>query len=307
MNIKKLVLFVLGLGFGFNSIAQTDVRITIDHSFNGSSASADQVYIIQESAFEYDRIQYYLSGFTIIHDGGQVTTIDDLVILVDSDHGNTYELGSLPVSNIENITFSVGVPEHLNHLDPSIYELNHPLAHQNPSMHWGWTSGYRFLCVDATSGLDMVQIHALGDAHYYSQSHVVNSQTDSEGVFVEFTADYGQIFDGLNVIGGLFEHSETSDPIIKALENMQNIVFYPTVTGIDESIEEAFTMYPNPASSDIRISGAKNGDLVTVYDLGGRLVLSHILNSSIDVSSLEEGVYIVSIDGCSSSRLVVTK
>ena len=139
MNIKKLVLFVLGLGFGLNSIAQTDVRITIDHSFNGSSASADQVYIIQESAFEYDRIQYYLSGFTIIHDGGQVTTIDDLVILVDSDHGNTYELGSLPVSNIENITFSVGVPEHLNHLDPSTYELNHPLAHQNPSMHWGWT------------------------------------------------------------------------------------------------------------------------------------------------------------------------
>lgn len=62
--------------------------------------------------------------------------------------------GRVPAGDYRGIAFSNGVPEALNHADPS--QLPPPL--QAGSMSWGWLSGYRFLMAEvAGSG-------AVGDA-----------------------------------------------------------------------------------------------------------------------------------------------
>ncbi|MDG1148649.1 MAG: hypothetical protein P8N52_10125, partial [Crocinitomicaceae bacterium] len=53
------------------------------------------------------------------------------------------------------------------------YPAGHPLSFQTPSMHWGWTSGYKFLLCDGKGDSNgdntpntIFQLHDLGDANY---------------------------------------------------------------------------------------------------------------------------------------------
>lgn len=72
------------------------------------------------------------------------------------------------VNKVEAITFSVGVEQAYNHLDPASFPPDDPLAPQNPEMHWGWVSGYRFAAVEGEAGPNLDQhfeIHSIGDAN----------------------------------------------------------------------------------------------------------------------------------------------
>ena len=76
-------------------------------------------------------------------------------------NGNAF-LGSHDITTLESVRFGVGRSEH-NHLDPSAYPGDHPLAPQLPSMHWGWASRYfhRFGMEGwAGEGFLKLQIHA---------------------------------------------------------------------------------------------------------------------------------------------------
>tara|TARA_Y100000746_G_scaffold165398_1_gene142755 strand:- start:719 stop:1642 length:924 start_codon:yes stop_codon:yes gene_type:complete len=307
MKLRSLIIAGL-ISISFPALAQTEVNLNINHMFNGSNAMQGEVYQVQGADFYYERIQYYMSDFVLIHDGGTETSLGDLVLLIDSDHGSIYDLGSHDIEEIEQIKFSVGVPQNLNHLDPSSYELSHPLAHQNPSMHWGWTSGYRFLCLDAYSGSDIVQIHALGDANFFSQTHqaIITSDDDAQTILLD--ANYDLILSEINVINGLYEHSETSESIVSALENMQNLVFSPGVVEVKDPIDVAFEIYPNPAKDLFMLRGSSKNPVVQIFDINGRLVLSVVAsNNLVNVDYLTNGVYTVLIEYSKAVKLVVSK
>ena len=221
--------------------AQTTIRLNINHLFNEEVIQQGGVYSTGPGGVDLrvDRLQYYLSEFTIVHDGGQETHIDEMWLLVDAFHGNNHFLGLLNVQEVEQIIFSVGVELDYNHEDPSLYKQAHPLAHQNPSMHWGWTSGYRFLCVEGDAGnslSDMVQLHSLGDANYFQQTLEANCSYENDEIIIHLDARYDQIFNDISIAGGLFEHSETSAAALGSLENMRDLVFSPAVVGVDEFI-----------------------------------------------------------------------
>lgn len=308
MKLKSLLLAGL-IALVAPALAQTDVVLHLNQMFNGTTATQGEIYQVQGSDFYYDRIQYYMSDFVLIHDGGEELSLGDLVFLVDSDHGTSYNLGNHNVVEVEQIRFSIGVNPELNHLDPSTYELSHPLAHQNPSMHWGWTSGYRFLCLDGYSGSDMVQIHALGDANFLSQTHEANTYSNGSVVSIFLDADYDEILTDLNIIGGVYEHSETSDPILAALDNMQNLVFSPGVVAVEEPSIAEVDVYPNPTSDSFRMRGVPPNTVVRIFDLNGRLVQSSTIGELgyVGVSSLSEGIYSVSVENAKCVRLVVSK
>tara|TARA_Y100000589_G_scaffold327275_1_gene368774 strand:+ start:1229 stop:2155 length:927 start_codon:yes stop_codon:yes gene_type:complete len=308
MKLKSL-LFAGLITLSAPIISQNTVTLHLNHMFNGIVSLQGELYQIQGEDFYYDRIQYYLSDFVLIHDGGVETSLGDLVFLVDSDHGDTYNLGyHESITEIEQIRFSIGVPQNLNHLDPSTYELSHPLAHQNPSMHWGWTAGYRFLCLDAYSGNEIVQIHALGDANFYSQTQEVNSMSDSGIIDIVLDANYEKILTGINVTSGVYEHSETSSTIVAALENMQNLVFTPSVIAVNDPVSDSFAIYPNPTSDIFIVSGVQVNSVAQIFDMKGRLVQSIVVSNScyVDVSLLNAGVYSILIEGYKAQKLVVS-
>ena len=82
--------------------------------------------------------------------------------------------------------------------------------------------------------------------------------------------------------------------------------------GIDNSTEDNFSIYPNPANENIMIVNAQNSD-ITLYDLYGKAVLNsnNISNNfSLNVSELPAGTYILRIingDKISSKKISVIK
>ena len=187
------------------SYSQQNVFITLSPKV----ASADLVIGTDVSnlngvVFNLDYFDYYLSGLHIIHDGGQDLDLSDTVFLVEPTNFVLY-LGYLNVTNIEQINFSVGVPNSLNTqsgseaIDISSYPIGHPLSFQDPSMHWGWTSGYTHMIIggQADSNTDgipdaLFQLHNLGDNNYLPfQLPVIQTQSSINkiDVFVNCNVD----------------------------------------------------------------------------------------------------------------------
>ena len=56
------------------------------------------------------------------------------------------------------------------------------------------------------------------------------------------------------------------------------------------------TIYPNPADDHITISGIRDVISISIYNVNGQKVFAaDRLNSSIDISQFEQGLYLVSI------------
>lgn len=66
--------------------------------------------------------------------------------------------------------------------------------------------------------------------------------------------------------------------------------------GVEENpVEEQITVYPNPASTEIHISGMDNGQAITLYDMMGRRVLEKSFSTDLSVAGLRSGVYLLQI------------
>ena len=80
-------------------------------------------------------------------------------------------------------------------------------------------------------------------------------------------------------------------------ESEQSNVIYFVYTGIEE-LSHTVSIYPNPASGILNISGLNGKDTsVEVFDSKGNGVLSisHFGSGKIDISNLERGIYIIKI------------
>lgn len=67
------------------------------------------------------------------------------------------------------------------------------------------------------------------------------------------------------------------------------------ITAVEETIIEPFTMYPNPAETNLYIKNAENFKKVTIINLAGKVCIEESFNpqQSIDISALPKGVYSV--------------
>lgn len=67
----------------------------------------------------------------------------------------------------------------------------------------------------------------------------------------------------------------------------------------------SFKIYPNPVSAILHIEGVEIGSAIELIDIMGRkCAMAELLNSSMDVSGLVPGVYIVRVNGVVSGRVV---
>jgi hypothetical protein len=69
-----------------------------------------------------------------------------------------------------------------------------------------------------------------------------------------------------------------------------------------EVVTKAFSIYPNPASTDIKITSEMSGQAeINIFDMTGRCVknfrVSDISDATINVSDINKGVYFINING----------
>jgi hypothetical protein len=250
-------------------------------------------------------LEYYLSEIKITHDGGQVTPVDSMWLLVRPVKDSLYNLGSFPgIQNVEAIQFSIGVDSTHNHLDPASWPSNHPLAPQNPEMQWGWSAGYRFAVIEGYAGTNLAknfQIHALGDANYKTVSLNTIAENTGTGKTIHVNANYANMINGINVSAGLVVHASTG-VAITLLNNMRDIVFTSTATAVvDPAFTGSFQVSPNPAASGtpnaIMELPAGHDYAVTLTDLTGRVLFQQAVpasNRALAITqNLKAGLYLV--------------
>ncbi len=266
-----------------SAFAQTPVELHITHKLNGGDFTYNQASKNDlGNDFNVSRIEYYISKISIKHDGGTVTKVPDHYILVDGSANVTDALGSLNITNVESVSFYIGVDTPINHADPSLQPAGHPLAPKSPSMHWGWASGYRFVAMEGQSGSNLGQnfeIHALGDDYYYQATVNVAGVNKGGKIIIPVNADYAAAIKGIDISSGMVAHGSGPDEV-KLLENFRDYVFsagFPvSVSSVNAAAAEV-QVYPNPSySGNISVSfGTLPGAAqICVYDVLGRIVAS---------------------------------
>lgn len=319
MNIRVLlinILFCTGLFLSGNAIAQTPIELHITHKLAGKQFTLDTV--AQNNLgndFTITRLQYYISKISIKHDGGLVTKLPNHYVFVDAEQNVVDELGSLDITNVESISFSIGVDSVRNHADPSLYPSTHPLALRSPAMHWGWVSGYRFVAIEGMAGAGLSKawgIHALGDQNYFETTVTVSGVTGAGRIVIPIQAEYTEAVKNIMVSTGLTLHGEDAEAVT-LLTNFQTSVFSAGIPVGVNKVNQAdvnVDVYPNPSVNNTVSVSFKNipgKATVNVYDIQGRLVTSSAKAQNEKAVSLHisnSGIYTVKVQPENGNAIV---
>lgn len=311
---KMLYILVIALFSSISAIAQTNVKLDINH-LQGSQNLA----ILQPSttgggeSYNATRLEYYMAEFKLEHDGGSITEIDSFWVLVNGFIPSIIDLGQYNITNLEAIHFSIGVEQPVNHQDPSKWPNGHPLSPKSPSMHWGWAAGYRFFAMEGKCGSSLpytYEFHCLGDNYYYQQRIETAGSDDNGDLLVTLNADYDKVWESITLGTGLIEHGEF--PLnIQFLQNVRDFVFtseegnrnsLSPVVGIEEAtLQNVIEVYPNPSSVGkvfVKSTEDLSGSVLRVNDLSGRLITEEFINEFRGVTELEiptNGFYLLQI------------
>ncbi len=315
MNKFHALTLCTALFLGLHVGAQNTINLSIEHYLQDAPLAFNQASQTHEARdFDVTRLQYYISEISMEDNGGNTYGFDSLWVLVDASHPTNIDLGSGSMDSIVSVTFHIGVDSAHNHLDPSSWPNDHPLAHKTPSMHWGWANGYRFVAMEGNCGDDMNQayeLHGLGDENYYSITISTKAGAENGIIDVPIYANYAEILRGLDISNGLISHG----PIYEAqtsVENMRDYVFGPEVPESTVSSEpndtslavagvadaSSFVLYPNPSSSNrVHITGNSLASYtVQITDLRGSILGEFALlagANELDLTDLKAGSYCI--------------
>ncbi len=286
----------------YTASAQTQVRLHIHHQLD------NEVFQLNKGAkndlgdsLSVSRIQYYLSGFRLIHDGGQTLNLSDVYALVDGSTGTSIDLGSLQnVTTVDSIYFCVGVEAPTNNADPGQYPPTHPLAPKSPSMHWGWASGYRFVALEGKAGNTLTtayEIHSLGNQNYFRTGLSIDETQSNNVLNIHIDADYLEAFRGLAVAQGMTEHSDNG-PAVTLLQNFRDHVFSKSTVLMGAKTPESLSLdvFPNPATGSFRINGLNEPASYFLYDLSGKLIQEGTIHDENNlIQSAHKGIALLMI------------
>ena len=305
----------------FSINAQVNTNIRIYHTLGTQlfqMNSTTQNDLTQD--YQVTRIEYYLTKFSVVHDGGQITAIsDDTVALISATDGtfSSIELGSLNITDVEAVKFHIGVYSPVNNEDPSSYPSSHPLAPKSPSMHWGWASGYRFLVYEGVGGVNfsqVFQLHALGNNNYFETTVSAVGEMAGGNLIIALDADYTRGVDNIDVSNGVVAHGVDLDDLT-ALENFRDFVFSQSVLPLSTSTDDIesdiqWGLFPNPSSDGkivVSIDSDVTIDKILITDLLGKEVSSVNYSNlkSVEIDIATSGIYLIQL--LTNSSIVSTK
>ncbi len=322
MSKLKSLILLCSLVFFSTAQAQTDVSLLIQHRL-GDAEYAPMTTAVTNEGYEFhvSSLRYYISGISIQHDGGQTTPVSDLYLLVDPTvTTGEISLGNFDIEDVEGITFAVGVDEQANHGDPTLWDSDHALAPQVPSMHWGWASGYRFVAFEGMSGAAFAQefeLHGLGDGNYQPDGvslEAIGFKQSGKQV-IAITADYQEALYNIDPSTGIQSHGENG-PAKRAIQNFVNRVFTGVTEGEisvqNEILDQnaGLSVFPNPSQGPVTLKlqplAPRSQYDIEVLDASGQMVQSLEMSSEQQNLELDDaGLYLIQLK--QDGRIVATE
>jgi hypothetical protein len=306
--MKNILLAIIGF-IQMSFLAQTNVNINFHWMANNAPFGLNQNFTNQEGKVTIiTDVALYYSGIQFEYDGGQMAPMLDTVLYVSTTKTN-FPLGVQPLTNIENIHFGVGVPQALNHLDISLYDLHESLSYKQPAMHWGWTSGYFFFGVIGKVDADndgvpetAFEIFSLDD-HNYTNSNVVPTMRDeldgSKTCHIAIHIDQWLKNMGLETIGSLhgeFGMNETVMANVNLFPVFQNM---PSATlPLEDKLNCSFSCSSNGSALEYKWNNVLDAKLkVSLIDASGKKVYEGIVTEFSGSKTIEvgSGVYFLNV------------
>lgn len=303
--MKKITFLLFVVISTLSLQAQKNVVLKIYKKFGSSPFVINQVSQNNLSQnFKLKRMDYYISGFTIIHDGGaQLIVPAGKYILVKGSTDVNESLGTFNVTNVEGIKFHIGVESPTNNGDPALWTGSHPLAPQSPAMHWGWSAGYRFVALEGKSGPTQTttfEMHGLGNANYFETTVMAPGINSGNDATLNINADYNLALNSIDVNAGAIDHGVNATDLT-VLQNFRDFVFTPNPAFLANSTftrNQSIIISPNPSSGDINIAISDGSEKVTsaiVVDVTGKIIENFSLEnkSNLELTIKTKGFYIV--------------
>jgi hypothetical protein len=309
--MKKLFFTILLVFTALSVKAQKNVYLTISPKMSGSDLLMGTNLINFDGVtFNLNHFDYYLSGLFLIHDGGQIIDLTDTIYIVKPD-SFVLELGNFDITSIEQITFSIGVPPNLNTInganaiDISEYPESHPLSFQDPSMNWGWSTGYMHMIIGGAVDTDadgitnaVFELHNLGDINYFNvtlpviQTNTINDQID---VYLNCNLDQWMKNIDIATVGILHGSNGVNRDILKNI-NLEPVFTQSATASIPALQEEIGKSYFSSTSLAITVTwenvlGATN---YVLSDISGKKIqfgsIDHI-SGNLVFENLINGLY----------------
>lgn len=138
------------------------------------------------------------------------------------------------------------------------------------------------------------------------ESHVRQLQLPDgspTGVMYDYNASGQQPAGNTSIAGGLFIAEYGDDIALIGIgqgtpaDQLFGVVLHDGVVGIDDQKMSSVSIYPNPARGFVNVeTGIQGEKQVTLYDVLGKQVMqTTISENTLDISGLQSGVYMVSI------------
>ncbi len=208
------------------------------------------------------RAEFYISEIEILQPDGTVLPLTDRYVLLNANAPTTeFDLGSWPVETAQGLVMHLGVPQSVNHLDPATYPTGHPLALQNPSMHWGWSAGYRFMAIEGKvdnngDGVPETtfEFHNLGDALYKTIEFTGTKNAENGELELHFILDYSKLFENMAMSGNVIQHGSGAANVAM-MNNAASASFLYIVLPVSATPDVAsnslqIQAWPNPAQAE---------------------------------------------------------
>ena len=116
----------------------------------------------------------------------------------------------------------------------------------------------------------------------------------------EFT-QYDVTFDATNVQPGIYsiemDVTDNGVPVQTVHKTIPVRVIYDVnLSGLSSITDLGLTVYPNPTTSILNLEGMHTTDIIQLFDLQGKLMLTgNLQTNTLDISTLEKGVYLLRI------------
>lgn len=199
--------------------AYPQLSLQLMPKINGEDFQLGTVYTINGAKVKFTLFQFYVTQVGI----GPVADLEtpDTVFVVKADQ-QSYPVGIINAGTQQSLAFNLGVDSVTNHLDPTTYPAAHPLAPQNPVMHWSWDSGYIFIKIEGNVDTDddgtvdeILELHIGKDSNLGRVMANLNKEADVEDFMISMTYDVEKFFTGIDLKTDRVTHTG-DNPVLAA-------------------------------------------------------------------------------------------
>jgi choice-of-anchor B domain-containing protein len=168
--------------------------------------------------------------------------------------------------------------------------------------HNGYIKGDSFYLANYTAGLRVIDI-----------SDISNGNMVETGYFDVFTSNNNA---GYNGAWNVYPYFESGTIMISSLvfsdpTYVPGVYFIKASTlGINDSeLSESFSIYPNPASTEINVTASnQNIDSVVLSDIVGKILVNYTnINSEsfmVDISAYSKGIYFINVNNSTLKKII---